>query len=71
MRFITLGNFLGIPAITFPAGYDRQGLPISFQLHGPHWHEHVLLRLANAAEHFVERKKPKVFYDVMANTKSS
>lgn len=63
MRYIIPGNLIGLPAISFPVGYDANGLPIAMQAMGRHWQEHVLLRVANVAEKLVSRKRPQVFYD--------
>jgi Asp-tRNA(Asn)/Glu-tRNA(Gln) amidotransferase A subunit family amidase len=65
MRYATPANLTGHPAITFPAGYTPQGLPIGFQAIGRYWQEHTLLRLAYAAETLVERKKPQVYFDLL------
>jgi len=65
MRFAPPANFTGLPAITFPAGYDSHGLPVGFQAIGGPWQEHVLLRIAHVAEGLVERKAPKVFYRLL------
>jgi Asp-tRNA(Asn)/Glu-tRNA(Gln) amidotransferase A subunit family amidase len=62
MRFVTAGNMTGLPAVTFPAGYTKAGLPIGMQAMGRAWEEHQLLRLAVNAEKVVERKAPQVHY---------
>jgi Asp-tRNA(Asn)/Glu-tRNA(Gln) amidotransferase A subunit family amidase len=66
MRYAVQGNLLGLPAITFPVGYDSQGLPIGMQAMGRHWEEHVLLQVAFAAEQVVERKRPSHYYQILA-----
>lgn len=66
MRFTTPANLTGHPAITFPAGYAKDGLPIGMQAIGRPWNEATLLRLALAAEQFVERTKPAVFYPILS-----
>jgi aspartyl-tRNA(Asn)/glutamyl-tRNA(Gln) amidotransferase subunit A len=38
-------NLAGLPALSVPCGFDRQGLPISFQLIGPDWQEERLLQV--------------------------
>jgi Asp-tRNA(Asn)/Glu-tRNA(Gln) amidotransferase A subunit family amidase len=65
MRFAPPANFTGLPAISFPAGYAADGLPIGFQAIGRPWHEHVLLRIAGVAEGLVERQAPKVLFDLL------
>jgi Asp-tRNA(Asn)/Glu-tRNA(Gln) amidotransferase A subunit family amidase len=66
MRFANPANLTGLPAITFPAGYD-QGLPVGFQVMGRPWEEHVLLRLAHAAAQVVERKAPHVHFNILSD----
>jgi len=67
MRIIgTLGhctrglNYLGLPAISVPAGFDGKGLPIGFQLVGRPFAEAALLRAADAYQRVTDwhRKKP-------------
>lgn len=65
MRYATPPNLTGHPAITFPAGYTPEGLPIGFQAIGRYWQEHTLLRLAYAAETLIERRKPQVYYNML------
>ncbi|XP_038995902.1 fatty acid amide hydrolase-like isoform X2 [Hibiscus syriacus] len=67
MRFIIAGNLLGLPALTVPVGYDKQGLPIGLQLIGRPWGEATILRLAYAIEELCakSRKKPASFYDIL------
>ena len=42
-------NLAGIPALSMPCGFDRNGLPIGAQLIAPHFGEGTAL---NAAHHF-------------------
>ncbi|KAI8554705.1 hypothetical protein RHMOL_Rhmol05G0119000 [Rhododendron molle] len=67
MRFIIAANLLGLPAISVPVGYDKQGLPIGLQLIGPPWGEASILRLAAAVEELCadSKKKPLQFYDIL------
>jgi len=65
MRFCTPANMTGQPAISFPVGYNSQGLPIGMQAIGHSWQEAGLLGLALVAEQLVERQKPRVFFDLM------
>ncbi len=60
MRFAPAGNLTGLPAISCPAGYDHDGLPVGIQLMGRAWEEGLLLRLASVIESFVERRPAKV-----------
>ena len=43
-------NLAGIPAISFPAGFDAQGLPIGIQLHGKPLSEATLYQVAHQYE---------------------
>lgn len=65
MRFATPANLTGQPAISFPVGYNSEGLPIGMQAIGHAWQEASLLGLALVAEQVVERHKPGLFYDLM------
>jgi aspartyl-tRNA(Asn)/glutamyl-tRNA(Gln) amidotransferase subunit A len=40
-------NFLGVPALTIPCGFDSSGLPIGLQLAGAWWQEATVLRAAH------------------------
>jgi len=62
MRFVYPGNLTGLPAITFPVGYDANGMPVSMQAMGRHWEEHLLLRIAYNAELYTTRKLPQTYY---------
>lgn len=65
MRFVTVANMTGFPAISFPAGYTKGGLPIGMQSIGRAWEESTLLRLALAAEKVVEKRAPQVHYKLL------
>ncbi|KAM0052501.1 putative fatty acid amide hydrolase [Helianthus debilis subsp. tardiflorus] len=43
-------NFLGLPAVTVPVGYDKLGLPIGIQFIGKPWSEAKLIQIAYAME---------------------
>ncbi|KAI5068521.1 hypothetical protein GOP47_0016866 [Adiantum capillus-veneris] len=66
MHYQIAANFLGLPAITIPVGYDADGLPIGLQLLGPPWSEATLLRVAYAIESLCVTKRPEIFYDLLA-----
>ncbi|KAI3752965.1 hypothetical protein L2E82_25008 [Cichorium intybus] len=66
MRFVISGNLLGLPAISVPVGYDKQGLPIGLQIMGRPWGEATILRLAMAFEGLrTESKKPVSYFNVL------
>ncbi|CAK9144954.1 unnamed protein product [Ilex paraguariensis] len=67
MRFIITANLLGLPAISVPVGYDKQGLPIGLQIIGRPWCEASVLRLAVAVEELCgkPKKRPVSFYDIL------
>ncbi len=62
MRYIFPANLTGIPAISFPTGYDSNGLPIGMQAMSRHWRENLLLRVAYNAERVVKSHHPDAFF---------
>lgn len=62
MRFAFPGNLLGLPAISFPVGYDHDGMPIGMQAIGNYWNEALLLRVAYNAELTFTRALPKNYF---------
>lgn len=48
--FTCAANLAGIPAINLPCGFVKEGLPIGFQLVGPHLSESLLFQTAHAYE---------------------
>lgn len=65
MRFTVPANLTGLPAISFPVGYNEACLPIGMQAMGRAWQEPTLLRLALAAEGVLERRPPEVFFPLL------
>lgn len=65
MRFVTLANFMGLPAISVPVGYEKAtGLPVGFQVMGDAWSEHSLLRVTSVIETISwKRKLPSNYFD--------
>ncbi|MDO9084613.1 MAG: amidase [Anaerolineaceae bacterium] len=62
MRYVYAANLTGLPAISFPAGYDTRGLPVGIQAISRHWQENMLFRVAFNAEMIMERRTPANFY---------
>jgi aspartyl-tRNA(Asn)/glutamyl-tRNA(Gln) amidotransferase subunit A len=50
-------NLWGVPAISVPCGFTREGLPIGLQIAGRHWQEGRVLTLAQAYEQATEWHK--------------
>ena len=46
--FTLPANLAGVPGITFPVGFDDQGLPVGMQLMGSHFQEKLLFQAAHA-----------------------
>lgn len=62
MKFIFLANLLGNPGISLPVAYEEEtSLPISLHFMADHWAESVLLRMSNALEAHVKRRRPSTF----------
>jgi aspartyl-tRNA(Asn)/glutamyl-tRNA(Gln) amidotransferase subunit A len=53
-------NAYGLPAVSVPCGFARDGLPIGLQIVGPPWGEESVLRLAHAFESATDwgRRRP-------------
>jgi aspartyl-tRNA(Asn)/glutamyl-tRNA(Gln) amidotransferase subunit A len=49
-RFTYPYNLTGLPAISLPCGFDRDGLPIGLQIAGRPFDEPAVLRVAHAYE---------------------
>lgn len=67
MRYVFVGNFVGIPALTMPCGYTPEGLPIGVQLLGRWWEEHVVLKAAFALESRITKREPAVSFSNLPN----
>ncbi len=48
VRCVAPFNYLGVPALSLPAGFDAAGMPVGLQLVGPPFSEARLLRVAAA-----------------------
>jgi aspartyl-tRNA(Asn)/glutamyl-tRNA(Gln) amidotransferase subunit A len=46
----TSANLAGVPGMSVPGGFSRDGLPIGIQLQGPHFREDTLLQVAYTLE---------------------
>jgi aspartyl-tRNA(Asn)/glutamyl-tRNA(Gln) amidotransferase subunit A len=57
LRLTRPGNITGMPAISIPCGFTRQGLPVGMQLMGPRWSEARLFAIALAYEEATEWHK--------------
>lgn len=68
MRYVPLANFLGLPGLSVPVGYEKEtGLPIGFQFLGDAWSEPTIIRLGMVLDKFIERRRPSSdnFFDVL------
>jgi aspartyl-tRNA(Asn)/glutamyl-tRNA(Gln) amidotransferase subunit A len=57
--FTLPANLAGVPGISFPVGFDDQGLPIGMQLMAPHLAESELIRAAHAFQEATDWHKEK------------
>jgi aspartyl-tRNA(Asn)/glutamyl-tRNA(Gln) amidotransferase subunit A len=53
-RFTRPINYLGLPALSMPAGFTRGGLPVGMQLIGRSFDEAMLLRIGAAFQHVTD-----------------
>jgi aspartyl-tRNA(Asn)/glutamyl-tRNA(Gln) amidotransferase subunit A len=55
-------NLAGLPGLSVPCGYDKNGMPIGLQLIGPPFGEEIILRAGDAYENFAaaERRPPRL-----------
>ncbi|KAI9149863.1 hypothetical protein H9P43_010042 [Blastocladiella emersonii ATCC 22665] len=74
MRFATLGNFSGLPALSCPVGVDAAtGCPIGFQILGRWWDEDTVLRVGAAVARVAGTaagagpRPSGMFFDVLGN----
>jgi len=60
--FTLPANLAGVPGLSFPAGFDSQGLPVGIQLMGPRFGEAALLKTAHAYQQVTDwhRRKPPI-----------
>ncbi|CAK4083475.1 unnamed protein product [Aphanomyces euteiches] len=69
MRFIILGNMVGIPGMSVPVAFDSTTkLPISVLLQANHWNEHKLIHVARLVESKAPSNEPSIFYSVLKST---
>ena len=54
--FTVAGNLAGIPGISVPSGFTKEGLPLGFQLLGPRFSEYVLFSLTQLYENASDYK---------------
>lgn len=64
MMYVNFVNFSGIPAVSVPAGYDDNNLPIGLQFVAKWFDEATLLRIAKVSEEILgdKRKRPSNDY---------
>ncbi len=60
MRFLSLANMTGNPAIVAPAAFIDQRIPAAIQFIGNHWDEALLLRTARVCEEALQRPQRAV-----------
>lgn len=56
-QFASVANVLGLPALAFPTGRSKSGLPLGVQLMGPKFSERIMLKTLREIG-FTERIKP-------------
>jgi Asp-tRNA(Asn)/Glu-tRNA(Gln) amidotransferase A subunit family amidase len=64
-----LSPALGFPAITVPAGFTAEGLPIGLELMGREFDEGLLLKLAYAYEQGTHHRRPPATAPALATAR--
>ncbi|KAK9040297.1 hypothetical protein V6N11_015468 [Hibiscus sabdariffa] len=67
LQYQIAGNFLGLPAVTVPVGYDKAGLPIGLQFIGKPWSEPTLMHIAFAMQ-ITENQRFSMIYLIRSET---
>jgi aspartyl-tRNA(Asn)/glutamyl-tRNA(Gln) amidotransferase subunit A len=57
--FTLPANLAGVPGLSFPVGFDAQGLPVGMKLMGKPFREDMLLQMANAYQQVTDWHKQK------------
>ncbi len=61
--YTVTANLVGLPALSMPCGFTPENLPVGLQLHGPHFSEALLLRVANTLEDDLSLQPPQSAID--------
>lgn len=61
VAFTFAQNLTGMPAVSVPCGYDKDGMPVGLQIIAPHGEDLRALAVAAAVEHVTARHKPEVW----------
>jgi aspartyl-tRNA(Asn)/glutamyl-tRNA(Gln) amidotransferase subunit A len=60
-------NLTGLPAISVPCGFDKEGMPIGLQIAGRPFDEASVLRCASAVERLLDLKqRPLMAHDALS-----
>lgn len=55
--FTTSTNLAGLPGMSVPGGYSKEGLPVGVQITAPHFQEQTMLNVAYAVESALQLKE--------------
>jgi aspartyl-tRNA(Asn)/glutamyl-tRNA(Gln) amidotransferase subunit A len=60
--FTLPANLAGVPGLSFPVGFDANGLPVGMQLMGKPFREDILLQMAHTYQQVTDwhKQKPKL-----------
>lgn len=61
MRYAPMGNLTGLPALSVPAGFTPDKLPVGLQIMGRAWEESLLLRIGMNLELTYIPRRPEVY----------
>lgn len=67
LRYAQAANLVGVPAISVPAGFDGDGMPVGFQLMGRHWDEVLLMRMGHLVQAAMPVRVPQVRFRILGD----
>jgi Asp-tRNA(Asn)/Glu-tRNA(Gln) amidotransferase A subunit family amidase len=65
IAFTMASNLTGMPAVSVPCGYDREGMPVGLQIVAPMGADLTALAVAAAVERATVRRAPRIYHALL------